>query len=91
MIAGWLAGWLAGTGSSGIQAIPELAAAAGTLTVFQRTPNYTMPAGNMPLSPEFVAEAKRDYATIRSTQRSLPSAAAAAAAQIWHPALKLLQ
>jgi cyclohexanone monooxygenase len=30
-----------GTGSSGIQAIPEIARTAGSLTVFQRTPNYS--------------------------------------------------
>ena len=41
-----------GTGSSGIQAIPEIAAAAGRLTVFQRTPNYSIPARNRPLTDE---------------------------------------
>ena len=33
-----------GTGSSGVQAIPELAQQAAQLYVFQRTPVYTMPA-----------------------------------------------
>jgi len=33
-----------GTGASGIQAIPLVAATAETLTVFQRTANYVMPA-----------------------------------------------
>ena len=33
-----------GTGSSGIQAIPVIAEQAKHLTIFQRTPNYTMPA-----------------------------------------------
>ena len=62
-----------GTGSSGIQAIPELAAAAKHLTVFQRTPNYTMPANNQPLTPEFQAKAKANYDEIRATQRQSQS------------------
>ncbi|OHV00580.1 flavin-containing monooxygenase [Mycobacterium talmoniae] len=38
-----------GTGSSGIQAIPCIAAQAARLHVFQRTANYSVPAGNVPL------------------------------------------
>ncbi len=38
-----------GTGSSGIQAIPRIAATARHLYVLQRTPNYSMPAQNRPL------------------------------------------
>lgn len=38
-----------GTGSSGIQAVPLLAAQAASLTVFQRTPNYSVPAFNRPI------------------------------------------
>ena len=45
-----------GTGSSAIQAIPEIAKAAAHLTVFQRTANYSIPARNAPLTPERVAE-----------------------------------
>ncbi|WP_369139764.1 flavin-containing monooxygenase [Modestobacter versicolor] len=41
-----------GTGSSGIQVVPRLAEQARSLTVFQRTPNYTVPARNAPLDPE---------------------------------------
>ena len=40
-----------GTGSSGIQAIPIIAEQARHLTVFQRTPNYSIPAWNRPLEP----------------------------------------
>jgi cyclohexanone monooxygenase len=58
-----------GTGSSGIQAIPEIAAQAQHLTVFQRTPNYTMPAHNKPLTDAFQQEAKANYADIRQQQR----------------------
>ena len=41
-----------GTGSSGIQAIPIIAAQAQQLTVFQRTPNFSIPAGNGPVKAE---------------------------------------
>ncbi|MDD9924611.1 MAG: NAD(P)/FAD-dependent oxidoreductase, partial [Rhodospirillaceae bacterium] len=41
---------IVGTGSTGIQAIPVVAAQAKHLTVFQRTPNYTTPARNRPLA-----------------------------------------
>lgn len=43
-----------GTGSSGIQAIPVIAKQAAHLTVFQRTPNFSVPAGNAPLSADFL-------------------------------------
>ncbi|MCB1693023.1 MAG: NAD(P)/FAD-dependent oxidoreductase [Pseudomonadales bacterium] len=58
-----------GTGSSGIQAIPVIAEQAKHLTVFQRTPNYTMPAHNRPLSKEFIEKAKAEYDEIRETER----------------------
>src|SRR5207342_2605217 len=38
-----------GTGSSGIQSIPIIATQAAALTVFQRTPNFSIPARNGPL------------------------------------------
>ena len=41
-----------GTGSSGIQAIPHLAEQAEHLVVLQRTPNYSMPAVNRPVSDD---------------------------------------
>ncbi|MES2715511.1 MAG: alpha/beta hydrolase fold domain-containing protein [Pseudomonadota bacterium] len=51
-----------GTGSSGIQSIPLIAQQAAQLTVFQRTPNYSIPAGNGPVARERRAplEADRD-------------------------------
>jgi len=58
-----------GTGSSGIQAIPVIAEQAKHLTVFQRTPNYTMPAHNRPLTEDFREDAKDNYADIRQRQR----------------------
>ena len=54
-----------GTGSSGIQAIPLIAEQADTLTVFQRTPSFSVPNGNAPLPPARVAELKRDIKKIR--------------------------
>jgi cation diffusion facilitator CzcD-associated flavoprotein CzcO len=42
-----------GTGSTAIQPIPVIAEQAAHLTVFQRTPNYSVPARNGPLTPEF--------------------------------------
>lgn len=54
-----------GTGSSGIQSIPIIAEQASHLYVFQRTPNYSVPAGNRPLTGEELAEAKANYAERR--------------------------
>ncbi len=50
-----------GTGSSGIQSIPLLAETAASLTVFQRSANYSVPAFNRPLTEEEQAEARRTY------------------------------
>ena len=47
-----------GTGSSGIQAIPMLAKQAKHLTVLQRTPHFTLPANNKPLTEEYIAQVK---------------------------------
>jgi len=58
-----------GTGSSAIQAVPVIARTAGELTVFQRTPNFSVPARNEPLDPEFVAEFKRHYREHRRLAR----------------------
>jgi cation diffusion facilitator CzcD-associated flavoprotein CzcO/acetyl esterase/lipase len=45
-----------GTGSSGVQSIPIIAQQARELVVFQRTPNFSIPARNGPLSPEKLAQ-----------------------------------
>ena len=50
-----------GTGSSGIQCIPIIAEQAEQLYVFQRTPNYSVPAGNRPLSAGEISEIKASY------------------------------
>jgi cyclohexanone monooxygenase len=54
-----------GTGSSGIQSIPVIAEQAEQLHVFQRTPNYSVPAGNKALTDEDRARVKADYAERR--------------------------
>jgi cation diffusion facilitator CzcD-associated flavoprotein CzcO len=59
-----------GTGSSGIQSIPIIAGQAADLTVFQRTPNFSMPAGNRPLSAEENAQMKASYPAWREAQRT---------------------
>jgi len=59
-----------GTGSSGIQAISEMAKQAGTVTVFQRTPNYATPIGNYPTDPAEEADEKSRYAEIRDAARN---------------------
>lgn len=58
-----------GTGSSGIQAIPLIAQQAEHLTVFQRTPSFTVPARNALLTPEQVAKRKAAYREHRADVR----------------------
>ena len=62
-----------GTGSSAIQAIPVFASQADHLFVFQRTPNYTVPAHNAALDPEYVRDIKSDYAGLRARAKTKPS------------------
>ena len=54
-----------GTGSSAIQTIPHVAEQAAHLYVFQRTPNYSVPARNTPLDPRIQREIKADYVGFR--------------------------
>jgi cation diffusion facilitator CzcD-associated flavoprotein CzcO len=56
---------LVGTGSTGIQAAPVIAETASHLTVFQRTANYSVPARNAPLTPEFQAYIKANQDEIQ--------------------------
>jgi cation diffusion facilitator CzcD-associated flavoprotein CzcO len=59
-----------GTGSSAIQSIPLIAAQADHLYVFQRTPNYSVPAHNAPLHPEHVMKVKSEYAAMRARAKT---------------------
>ena len=45
--------------------VPIIADQANTLTIFQRTPNYSIPAYNEPLDPDYVAELKSRYREYR--------------------------
>lgn len=58
-----------GTGSSAIQSIPLIAEQAKHLTVFQRTPNFSLPACNHDLAPDYQKEWKDDYAERRRIAR----------------------
>jgi len=58
-----------GTGSSAIQAIPVIAEQANHLFVYQRTPNYTIPARNAPLDPQQREAIKRDYPNFRQAAK----------------------
>jgi cation diffusion facilitator CzcD-associated flavoprotein CzcO len=53
-----------GTGATAVQAIPEIAQQAKHLTVFQRTPNYCVPARNGKVDPDLVRKRKDDYDNI---------------------------
>ncbi len=61
---------LVGTGSTGIQVVPVVAEEADHLTVFQRTANYSVPAGNHPLNREFQDYAKAHTGEIRQIMHS---------------------
>ena len=59
-----------GTGSSAIQSIPRSSPGRrGTSYVFQRTPNYSMPAQNAPLDAEYERRVKAAYADFRRQAR----------------------
>lgn len=62
-----------GTGSSAIQSIPLIAEQASHLRVYQRTPAYSQPAFNRPLTNSEVAEMKENYRDYRQAQKYHPS------------------
>ncbi|KAJ5811446.1 hypothetical protein N7474_007747 [Penicillium riverlandense] len=53
-----------GTGATGIQATQEIVKTVGHLTVFQRTPNWSLPLRNTPIRPEEMVEIRRQYPEI---------------------------
>ncbi len=59
-----------GTGSTGIQAAPVIAETAAHLIVFQRTANYSVPARNGPLTPEFQQWVKDNAGQIREVMHA---------------------
>jgi cation diffusion facilitator CzcD-associated flavoprotein CzcO len=62
-----------GTGSSGSQSIPIIAEQAEQLTVFQRTPNLSIPANNATLGDDEDAQVKAHYRERREQARNSPS------------------
>jgi cyclohexanone monooxygenase len=58
-----------GTGSTGVQAIPVIAEQAEHLYVFQRTPNYSVPARNRLLEDDYIAAVKAGYRERRQAAR----------------------
>ena len=60
-----------GTGSSAIQAIPVIAREAAHLTVFQRTPNFSIPSRNGPMTEDYAETWKRDYPAKRAAARQM--------------------
>jgi cyclohexanone monooxygenase len=58
-----------GTGSSAIQSIPLIARQAAHLYVFQRTPNYSIPARNAAMDPEYQRRWKAEYPKHRQEAR----------------------
>ncbi len=58
-----------GTGSSAIQSIPIIAEQAAHVTVFQRTPNFSVPAHNGPVDPQLAADWKANRAQYRKEAR----------------------
>jgi cyclohexanone monooxygenase len=59
-----------GTGASAVQAIPVIAQQAKSLTVFQRTPNYCVPARNGKVDPDVAKSRKANYAQIKENVRN---------------------
>lgn len=58
-----------GTGSSAIQSIPLMAEQAAHLTVFQRTPNFALPAHNGPAPSDRMSLLQSDRAAYREQAR----------------------
>jgi cyclohexanone monooxygenase len=65
-----------GTGSTGIQAIPKIAAQAKHLYVFQRTANYCVPLRNSLQDRQMEGDVKGRYAQLRKQARESPSGVA---------------
>lgn len=67
-----------GTGSSGVQVIPNIAKDASQLYVLQRTPQFVLPARNRPLDPALAERARDEWPDMRDrlvkTGRALPMA-----------------
>jgi cation diffusion facilitator CzcD-associated flavoprotein CzcO len=56
-----------GTGSSGVQIIPAIAAEVESLTVYQRTANWCTPLNNAPITRDEQARLRAEFESIRQT------------------------
>jgi cation diffusion facilitator CzcD-associated flavoprotein CzcO len=65
-----------GTGSSGVQSIPVIAAQASEVFVLQRSAAYTLPSPNRVLGPGELEELKAQYGDIRTAQWAAPAGTA---------------
>lgn len=74
-----------GTGSSGVQAIPEIARQARSLTVFQRTAAYAVPSHNGPLDAAWRRRSKRITPAFGRATGSCAPVSAASCRRIWSP------
>jgi cation diffusion facilitator CzcD-associated flavoprotein CzcO len=63
-----------GTGSSAVQAIPMIAKEAADLIVFQRTPNYVVPAHNGPICADYESRVRADPAQFRANNATMSRA-----------------
>ena len=62
-----------GTGSSGVQLVPEIAGQVASLTVYQRTANWCTPLNNAPIAEEEQASLRTDFEAIREVLDTSPS------------------
>ena len=61
-----------GTGSSGIQIAPEIAKIAKKIVIFQRTPNYSIPARNSKLTKNFNKYIRKNYKKVKNLLKKTP-------------------
>ena len=61
-----------GTGSSGIQIAPVISKLARKLVIFQRNPNYSIPARNKKLTKKFINNYLKNYQKIKKLIKKTP-------------------
>jgi cation diffusion facilitator CzcD-associated flavoprotein CzcO len=61
-----------GTGATGVQVIQTIAAEVGSLTVFQRTPNWCAPLHNRPITDDEQRQIKANYPALFALLRTTP-------------------
>ena len=62
-----------GVGSTGIQLAPEIAKSAKMLSIFQRSPNFSIPARNEIVNDKYKKKIKDNYQEIRDLIKSTPT------------------